>query len=300
MCPYLFAFFFLTGLIHAQDTTGIAVCPSVKCSDKTDGFCMKYKDNTWTHYECPSHQECPYFSLSDLASKRDNVRCATETEEPEKELACPDYMSEGESCKFTYDCLPKLWCKFNEDTQFGMCVGKTPGNGHCLSVHECEQGYICSNGNCVKYFSVETGKPASHLMACTSGILRDGVCQEAEETAGSIPKLCNTNLDCSSKNGVAGECTCVPDEAGNAFCKLHQSDEPVKKYQTYLHNGNYASSVYQLDYITNFPIVQHAQDCIEDDARELKSYEIKKDWAEKCSAYLMSMLFTSLLLALLF
>ena len=299
MCPYLFGVLILTGLAYSQDTGDRVICPSVKCSDKTDGFCMKYKDNTWTHYKCPSQQECPYFSLSDLVDKTDNIRCQTEIEEPDKELACPAYKSEGETCKFTYDCLPELWCKFNKDSDIGMCVGRTPGGAYCLSAQECEQDYICSNGKCVKYFSVETGKPASHLMACISAILKDGFCQEAGETAGSIPKKCNTNADCTSKNGSPGECVCVPDESGNAFCKLHLSDEPVKKYHHYLHNGNYASSVYQLEYITNYPIVQHATTCIEDDAKELKVYEMKKEWAEKCSGYMMTVLLITMLLALL-
>ncbi|CAG9319690.1 unnamed protein product [Blepharisma stoltei] len=255
-----------------------SVCPKYTCLEENVDTCLTSSAASYNLGDCKDDFYCPSFSLS---SPPESVECVKEDPDYEPPtMTCVAYSHKNEVCNQTNPCHPDFYCK-----EGLICVERVSNGDTCTYLDECEIGNVCNKGICIEYFSVDAGKPADSKLACSSAIVSDGVCSVPSATiSDELPKKCHSDDDCKATDETSGECVCVPNSRGDRYCKLHDSDEPVKDYLAAVNDGRIERSRYLLYYELNFPVIEKAESCYFKDAEELIKFKQLKKWANKCSA----------------
>lgn len=259
------------------------VCRKYACSTEESTDCLDYDDKTevWTDHPCPSGKFCPDFTDALLFLKKDII-CLPGEAKVEVSLECAKYSKEGDECKLSAECDPSLWCK---PTTTGLkCQKKTPSGADCLVSSECAQGNVCNNGKCSLYFTVPAGKPATHALACESGILKDKECQPASKSKVPLPAPCKVDDDCVSTSGEKGKCECALNSTGQKYCSLFASDQPNLDAKASVHDGFRYQSMVKMERVSQWPVLEDYGKCLEDNHLGLIKYAKLKEAAEKCGA----------------
>lgn len=256
-------------------------CPKFTCIYENVDTCLTSINGIYSLGDCKENFYCPAFSLQ---SPPETVMCQPEDEDYESPKAsCVSYAKENEICNKTNPCQNDFYCK-----EGLICVPRVSNGDVCSYLDECEIGHVCNKGLCIEYFTVDAGKPADSRLACTSGIVQDGICAVPSATVSEdLPKKCKTNDDCTATDGATGECVCVPNGRGSSYCKLHKSDGPVKEYLAAVHDGRIERSRLLLYHTLNYPIIEKAESCYFKDAKELIDYKRLKKWANKCAGEIL-------------
>ncbi|CAG9321116.1 unnamed protein product [Blepharisma stoltei] len=272
--------------VQSQDqSSGASVCPKYICLDEYVDNCLTTSGDTHKLGDCKDNFYCPSFSLS---SPPESVECvqAEHSYEPPS-IDCVIYAYENDVCNQTIPCHPDYFCKEGAL----ICTRRASSGDICEYLDDCEIGNICNKGICVEYFTVDSGNSADSKLACSSAKLSNGICSESSATTGSdLPKLCESDDDCIASDGAKGECICVPNSRREKYCRLHDSDEPVKNYLAAANDGRIESSSFLLYYELNYPIIERAEPCYFKDTQELIKFKQLKKWANKCSASYLALI----------
>ena len=147
------------------------------------------------------------------------------------------------------DSTKNLVC-FCQSNSCSCVVGLKYGENCETSPLPCIAGHVCSKKICTLMYSVAAGQPATNSLACAGGgpLVAENnnfVCRQGPKTLGGIPKLCKTDNDCISDTGnEKTSCVCGLNTDGNAYCKLHYSDDPMVNWRTNKRDGNYNQQIY--------------------------------------------------------
>ncbi|CAG9323822.1 unnamed protein product [Blepharisma stoltei] len=148
---------------------------------------------------------------------------------------------------------------------YGTCTcvaGLKYGENCAVDSTPCIDGYICSQKICTLKYSVKAGQNATDERACATGgpLVINGeyfTCKSAVVTAGTLPKSCSTNNDCISADGTDySTCLCGMNTDGQAYCKLHYSDEPMINWREAARDGDWPRQIYWEFMSVNYPYLQ--------------------------------------------
>lgn len=277
-------------LLLSISSLSLSLCPLYTCSSSYQDTCINIHHNTVIYSQCYPSLYCPNFSLQDTHI----THCTTIQKEIYTNLECPEYVDEGDACNLSRYCKPGYYCRIL-DYRNRECRKKINAEEECNQAEECEEGYVCNEGICVEYFSKETGEKASHMMACKSAVLRNGVCMPESKTIGNPGKECMMNQDCIASDGAQGVCICAPNITGRSYCKLHVSDTPTKQALASRFSGYISTARLQLFEVSNYPTVQHSLSCYESGSIELKEYSRLKYLYYECSGQYLSIVYLFLI-----
>lgn len=134
----------------------------------------------------------------------------------------------GESCINHFQCSISAYCD-------GRCQ-KLVGNGErCKEDYQCIIGHLCSDGKCVKMFSLEKGNKTDKPYVCKSGYAENNICAETNST--DSLKKCESNEDCTievdtgnGKKSNNNKDTCKCNLEGEKYCILTSSSKEWKNY----------------------------------------------------------------------
>lgn len=277
-------------LLLSISSLSLSLCPLYTCSSSYQDTCINIHHNTVIYSQCYPSFYCPNFSLQDTHI----THCTTIQKEIYTNLECPEYVDEGDACNLSRYCKPGYYCRIL-DNRNRECRKKINAEEECNQAEECEEGYVCNEGICVEYFSKETGEKASHMMACKSAVLRNGVCMPESKTIGNPGKECMMNQECIASDGAQGVCICAPNITGRSYCKLHISDTPTKQALASRFSGYISTARLQLFEVSNYPTVQHSLSCYESGSIELKEYSRLKYLYYECSGQYLSIVYLFLI-----
>jgi len=168
-----------------------------------------------------------------------NAECGDPTNDVYLFTGSP-YLCQTGQCTFSPSYVPGVPCQQNGDCLFnnctnGICVGSAIGQS-CVMESECYDNAFCHNGICTAHLKI--GQNCSNIPSgeqpncCEFGASCQGVCTawftapngapcvdsnvcEAGNSCvngicgPSVPKNCNTSLDCTGNSLYTGECQCT-------------------------------------------------------------------------------------------
>lgn len=254
-------------------------CLKYECSEAESMQCIEETQEGYLNHECPQNYTCPVVDFDSVAP----TSCVQKTAEVTEEPVCIKYMEEGEPCGDGQFCGWTLYCGRNSVAE-PVCLPVKRLGHQCSSLAECREGTVCNAGRCIQMFSLGEGEAASTKVACKSARIKDGICLPESLTVGERPKPCTVDSDCTSSLGLPGTCVCAANKAGQAFCALHESDEPVLKYLKAARNGDVEEAAARVQKAVYYPLIKGTEDCWEDIIAEVVDYEEKDDIYEHCSA----------------
>ena len=248
----------------------LITCPSFTCSSVESLECLELDDDEeYTLHPCPSNQSCEFSQY--------NLSSSTCTSPPIQEpFQAREYGNSSDKCNLTADCKQGNAC-LN-----GFCKHKRTEDSYCTLIDQCEDGTICNDGRCIEYFTVKSAEKADYSIACESGILANGTCQNPELTNGDLPKPCKKHADCLASDGqTPGTCVCVMNEAGSSYCKLHRSDQLALEHLKHAHEGNRYNTEYYTRVFNLYPLHLFAENCYWEQWKDLNLLENVEEYAEK-------------------
>ena len=261
-------------------------CRLFKYSDSFNNTCLQeLKENEYYLFNCQENYECQAFSFDT------NVTTSTCIQKSSSVYQCVSYKGKNDDCTTSAECNQDLYCKNN------LCVKKLTEDSSCSSLDDCEKGTICNLDTCIEYFTIESGKPANSNIACKSGIVLNGTCQNEQVTNGTLPKPCETDYNCTATDGVThGTCVCVNDDKGSSYCKPHRSDPISLDHLKVTHEGNHEEIELSTFKYINYPLLEKANTYYNNSFTELKTLKILENHAEVCANSQMSWFIGSLVL----
>lgn len=260
-------------------------CPKIQCQATSNQNCYSVDSEVHSLYTCSSGTQCPDVSIhtagpqtcSSIPSNDSSIITNDSDEVDKVDDKNVSYSSRvsGSSideCPRLYDCISDLFC--NE----GNCVCRRKKSRSCESIYACVYGFVCNFGTCISYFSIDDGMSAETNLACKSAIIFNGTCQPAQKTVGALPKVCSSDEDCLASDGVtAGTCSCVFDELGQSYCKLHRSDPDVLNLLVYSHEGKNNLTRFYTNLVNLYPVHLFAEKCFVDGNKEIKELRQAND-----------------------
>ena len=248
-------------------------CRLFKYSDSFNNTCLQeLKENEYYLFNCQENYECQAFSFDT------NVTTSTCIQKSSSVYKCVSYKGKNDDCTTSAECNQDLYCKNN------LCVKKLTEDSSCSSLDDCEKGTICNLDTCIEYFTIESGKPANSNIACKSGIVLNGTCQNEQVTNGTLPKPCETDYNCTATDGVThGTCVCVNDDKGSSYCKPHRSDPISLDHLKVTHEGNHEEIELSTFKYINYPLLEKANTYYNNSFTELKTLKILENHAEVCA-----------------
>lgn len=254
-------------------------CPAIICREHMIDKCIQVVEDLIIYTPCPDSSYCPDFNLYNLTSQQ----CAEGIEENPINLKCLSYQEKGKKCDLSNPCFPNFYCDVS-----GICMPKKSVGESCTQFNECGLSSVCDNRICIPNFSIEVGMPADSKVACKSGIIRSGICKKPSISNGDLPVACRNNNDCNSTDGTLSECVCVPSNKGQAYCKLHNSDRLMLQAIEQIYSGDVMDGTISLYEALNYPLLQFADDCLKNDAKEIKMYEKLKELKNTCCSFILN------------
>ena len=249
-------------------------CPKIQCQAASNENCYSVNSNVHSLSTCAAGSQCPDVSIHTAGPETCSSSPAKSSSSNSGNSSNPDntnsYSSRisgtsEEECPMVYDCKSDLYC--NE----GRCICKKRKSNSCNSIYACAYGSICNLGTCISYFSIDDGMSAETNLACKSAIVFNGTCQPAQKTNGALPKVCLSDSDCLASDGVTiGTCSCVFDELGQSYCKLHRSDPDMLNLLMYSHEGKNNLTRFYTNLVNLYPVHLFAEKCFVDGNKEIK------------------------------
>ena len=241
---------------------------------------------------CKADTDCN--SQNGFVSKCDNGKCTGKKQD--------------EVCAGTHECLVGLYCKMETETQ-GKCAPQAKLDEACKSNSDCVNSAICSNGKCIRLFSLPAGTKLGNggdtlmtFIACDTGIsTEDGYCAKTSYATSTTSKFvtcklgdtCTYNLDGNDelkKKTMTQECGCGYNSEGKGYCPLSYTADPkawtdyVDRIRKDFDNGCHSLNVgtcaikkgYYMNGMTPSPLTAHffegAVDCIKKVVLNASSY----------------------------
>ncbi|CAG9315352.1 unnamed protein product [Blepharisma stoltei] len=266
-------------------------CPTVICREHMMDQCIQIVEDLVIYTPCPDSSYCPDFNLYNLTSQQ----CVEGVEDNPIDLKCLEYKEKNDECDLSSPCIPNFYCALTENA--GICKPKKKLGESCTQFNECASGSVCDSKKCIPNFSIEAGKPADSKVACKSGIIRSGICKKPSISIGELPVECKSNNDCNSTDGTLSECVCVPGLKGQAYCRLHNSDKPMLQAVELIYSGDIMDGTISLYEALNYPLLQYADECLKNDAKEMKMYQKLKELKSTCEGRLLGLSIILLILS---
>ena len=149
--------------------------------------------------------------------------------------------STGDSCSLNAQCAPGRYCKT------GTCIALiSEGSSGCVLDFDCVNSAGCLDGVCVAYFSLSVGTSVSRCALqysefCTTATCWENVCINLISSYHSLPTLCDSYLNCTSKINDDGDifysdCVCGYNNKGTSYCSLFSGDDYYALYISSLSN----------------------------------------------------------------
>lgn len=236
--------FFLFSVATSQ------ICPVYECASLANNQCISPQGEKVLVDTCDSFQYCPITSpLSPSYCALDpNATSYAWPGEPCKSSICQFGICNGtvcvgqsynETCKVPDDCEPGLSC-FS-----GICDYLIPiGFGTCKSDFDCVNSAGCTEGKCVKYYSIDEAYPVNCQNNvsefCASGACYQGYCLGQLSNDNGQGAVCSSRSDCTCSEYSMPifpiyfyqDCECGLD--GQKYCNLFPGDLAMQDYLYYV------------------------------------------------------------------
>lgn len=80
------------------------------------------------------------------------------------------------SCTSDINCNAGLYCNVNK------CANQKAENATCTRDNECVNSHACSNGKCIKYYTLAAGAESTNAYACTTALIKVGATKSICDT----------------------------------------------------------------------------------------------------------------------
>ena len=227
-------------------------------------------------HPCPANYTCPSTSLAKL-----EAAVCTPTQ-PSRLSACRQYQELGQACDRNNPCGWRLYCSD------GTCQKVKKWGQRCSQLGECREDTVCNKDHCELLFELDVGDEADTRLACSSGRIDKGVCQQPSLTIGSLPLACREDEDCISSARELGACVCAANEQGQAYCALHESDPPMLAFLAAMRNERLEEASALMHFALYYPVIAGSDPRWSSVVQELaRNVSATEEWS-RCAAVLLS------------
>lgn len=253
-----------------------ADCRKYFYSSLESAECIQQAEEGLELHPCPANYTCPSTSLASLES----TVCVPA--QPSRLAACREYRELGQVCDRNNTCGWRLYCSE------GTCQKVKKWGQRCSQLGECREGTVCNKDHCELLFELDVGEEADTRLACSSGRIDAGVCQQPSLTIGSLPLACTEDEDCISSARELGTCMCAANAQGQAYCTLHESDPPMLAFLAAMRNERLEQASALMHFALYYPVIAGSDARWNSVVQELaRNISASEEWS-RCTAILIT------------